>query len=86
MYQRLFKKKLNSRKLRKINNAVGGIQWYIFSFSSYYVWGTLVIVKILDFRFLEDLYVLGSGVSKKHKISVVSASSLVSLLVSMLVS
>ena len=52
---------------------------------SYYVWGTLVIEQIFDIRFLTDLHVLGSGVSKKHKISMVSGCSLVSMCVSMLV-
>ena len=40
-----------------------------FSSPSYYVWGTLVIVLILGFRFLVDLHVWGSGEFKKHKIS-----------------
>ena len=31
------------------------------------IWGTLVIVQIFDFRFLEDLHVLGSRESKKKK-------------------
>ena len=52
-----------------------------FSSPSYYVRGTLVIVQIFDFRFLADLHVLGSGESKKHKISMVSGCSLVSMLV-----
>ena len=49
-----------------------------FNFPSYYVWGTLAIVQIFDFRFLVDLHVLGSGESKKHKNSMVSGCSLVS--------
>ena len=44
----------------------------IFSSPSYYALGNLEIVQIFDFRFLADLYVLGSGESKKHKISLVS--------------
>ena len=52
-----------------------------FSSPSYYVWGALVIVQIFDFRFLADLHVWGSGESKKHKISMVSGCSLVSMLV-----
>ena len=36
----------------------------------------LVIVQTLDFPFLADLLVLGSGESKKHKISIMSDSSL----------
>ena len=43
-----------------------------FSSPSYYVWGTLVIVQIFDFRCLTDWHVLGSGESKKYKISMVS--------------
>ena len=50
---------------------------------SYYVWGTLLNMQIFDLRFLEDLHVLGSGESKKHKISMVSGCSLVSMLVSL---
>ena len=49
----------------------------LFSSTSYYVWGTLVIVQIFDFWFLADLHVLGSGESKQHKISMVSRCSLV---------
>ena len=52
-----------------------------FSSPLYYVWGTLVIMQIFDFRFL-DLHVLGSGKSKNQKISMMSG---VHLLVSMLV-
>ena len=37
----------------------------IFSYLSYYVWGTLVIVQLFDLRFLADLHVLVSGESKK---------------------
>ena len=37
----------------------------LFSSPSYYVKGTLVIVKIFDFRFLVVLHGLGSGESKK---------------------
>ena len=51
---------------------------------SYYVWGTLVIVQNFDVRFLANLHVLGSGDSKKHKISMVSGCSLVSMLVCLL--
>ena len=40
----------------------------------YYVWGTLVIVQTFDFRFLTDLHTLGSGESKKYKISMVSGA------------
>ena len=58
----------------------------IFSSPSYYVWVTLVIVQIFDFRFMGDLLVLGSGESKKHKISMVSGCSLVCLLVCLFVS
>ena len=66
------------------------LQFYFSSFqfcvnlvssSSYSVWGTLVIVQIFDCRFLADLHVLGSLESKKHKISMMSGCSLVSLLV-----
>ena len=52
-----------------------------FSSPSYYVWGTLEIVQNFDIRFLADLHVLGSGESKKHKISMVSGCSLVSVCV-----
>ena len=48
-----------------------------FSSPSYYVWGTLVILQILDCRFWADLHVLGSGESKKDKISMVSECSFV---------
>ena len=59
---------------------------YFFSSPSYYAWGTLVIVQISDFRLLVDLHVLGSAeLKKKHKISMVSGCSLVSVCVSMLV-
>ena len=50
----------------------------IFSSPSYYVWGTMIIAQIFDFRFLVDIHVLGFGESKKHKISNVSGCSLVS--------
>ena len=40
-------------------------------------WRTLVIGQVSDLRFLVDLKVLGSGESKKHKISMVSRCSLV---------
>ena len=58
----------------------------IVSSPSYYVWGTLVSVQIFDFRFLADLHVLGSGESKKYKISMMSGCSLVSMLVGLFVS
>ena len=61
----------------KVNNYVFTII-IIFSSPSYYVWGTLIIVQIFDFRFLADLRVLESGESKKHKTSMVSGCSLVS--------
>ena len=48
---------------------------------SYYVWGTLVIMQISDFRFLADLQVLGSGESKKQKVNIMPGCSLVSLYV-----
>ena len=48
---------------------------------SYYVWGTLVIEQIFNFRFLADLHVLGSEESKICKISMVSRCSLVKVLV-----
>ena len=38
-----------------------------------------------NFRLLADLHVLGSGESKKHKISMVSRCSFVSMYVSLLV-
>ena len=50
----------------------------IFSSPSYYVWRTLVIMQIFDFRLLAELRVLGSEEYKKHKISMVSGYSLVS--------
>ena len=53
----------------------------IFSFPPYYVWGTLVIVQICDFRFLVRLHVLGSRESKKHEISKMSECSLIRMLV-----
>ena len=37
--------------------------------SSYYVWGTLVIVQIFDFRFLTDLHVLGLENPKNIKLA-----------------
>ena len=40
----------------------------IISSPSYYVWRTLVVMQILDFRFLADLNVLGFGESKKKYI------------------
>ena len=50
-----------------------------FSSPSYYVWGTLVIVQIFDFRFLADLHVLGVLENPKNtKISMMSKCSLVS--------
>ena len=45
------------------------IKWntiIFFNSPSYYVWGTLVIVQIFDFRFLSDL---GSGESKSTKLA-----------------
>ena len=56
----------------------------IFSSPSHCIWGTLVIEQIFDFPFLADLHILGSGKSKKHKISMVSGCSFVSMLISLL--
>ena len=50
-----------------------------------HVWRILVIEQIFDFQFLTDLHPLGSGESKKHKISMVSGFSLVSMSVCLLV-
>ena len=44
------------------------MQECIFSSPSYYVWGTLVIMQIFDFRFWWIYAFWGSGESKKHKI------------------
>ena len=56
-----------------------------FNSTSYYAWGTLVIMQIFDFRFLADLHVLGSRESKKHKISMLSGCLFVSKYDSVLV-
>ena len=49
--------------------------------SSYYGIGNFGNHANFDFRLLADLHVLGSGESKKHKISIVTGCSLVSVLV-----
>ena len=73
---------MHIQKLLGKSSSVLILLYFLFiSFPSYYVWGTLVIVQIFDFRFLADLHILGSGESKKHKISMVSGCSLVNMLV-----
>ena len=42
---------------------------HIFSSPSYYVWGTLVVMQIFDFRFLADLHVYGLENPKNTKLT-----------------